>query len=99
MPQILYTETSVADLREIWDYIAQDNERAAEQLLMTFKRKLQTLATMPEMGKDESDLGDKLRSFPVGSYMLFYRGVENGVLHVRAIHGARDITADYFCEE
>ena len=98
MPNIRYSETSILDFREIWGYIANDNERAADELITSFERKLKLLATMPEMGKDESDLAEKLRSFPIGNYILFYREVSDGIQLIRALHGARDITSGYFGE-
>jgi len=36
-------------------------------------------------------LAARLRSFPVGSYVIFYRPMENGVEIVRVLHGARDL--------
>ena len=99
MPEVFYSESSILDYREIWEYIADDNERAADELIATFERKLRLLATMPEMGKDESDLAAKLRSFPVGNYILFYREAIDGIQLMRALHGARDITSEYFGQE
>jgi toxin ParE1/3/4 len=32
-----------------------------------------------------------LRSFPVGSYVIFYRPIEEGIEVIRVLHSARDI--------
>ncbi len=54
---------------------------------------------MPGSGRKEPKLAADLRSFPVGNYLIFYRAVADGIAVVRVLHGARDITAEYFGEE
>ena len=46
---------------------------------------------MPEIGRPREDLAARLRSFPVGSYIIFYRPMEYGVEIARVLHGARDL--------
>jgi toxin ParE1/3/4 len=53
---------------------------------------------MPGCGREEPKLGADLRSFPVGSYLIFYRPAANGIALVRVLHGARDINPEYFDE-
>jgi toxin ParE1/3/4 len=43
-------------------------------------------------------LEPKLRFIPVGSYLVFYRSLPDGVEIARILHGARDITAEFFRE-
>jgi toxin ParE1/3/4 len=99
MPRIVRSPSSVLDYEEIWSYIAKDNRAAADRLIATLESKLELLATMPTMGKDESSFRPGLRSFPVGNILLFYREIADGIELARAIHGARDISADYFGDE
>lgn len=99
MPRVAYNETSLLDFQEIWDYIADDNEAAADRLISTFEKKLCLLATMPTIGKDEADLAPNLRSFPVGNYILFYREISDGIQLIRALHCARDISTEFFGDE
>jgi toxin ParE1/3/4 len=40
------------------------------------------------------DLASNLRSFPVGSYVVFYIPLPDGVEIVRVMHGHQDIDAD-----
>ncbi len=44
-------------------------------------------------------MSPNLRSFPIGSYLIFYRPMEDGIQLIRVAHGARDITPEYFAEE
>ena len=48
------------------------------------------LARFPEIGRKRGDLTADLRSWAVGSYVVFYRPTEDGILTIRILHGARD---------
>lgn len=78
------------DLIEIWCYIARDNERAADRLLAEIERACATLADAPTLGRARPELLDQLRSFAVGSHILFYLPHEGGIELLRVLHGARD---------
>lgn len=43
------------------------------------------------MGRDRSNLAANLRSFPVKSFVIFYRPANDTVEIVRVLYGARDI--------
>jgi toxin ParE1/3/4 len=98
MPRIERSRASVSDYEEIWRYIARDNPAAADRLITALERQLSTLAGMPGCGREEPKLAAGLRSFPVGNYLVFYQPIANGIALVRVLHGARDITSEYFDE-
>jgi toxin ParE1/3/4 len=79
------------DSREIWRYIATDNPAAADRLLRKIDAKLESYAEQPRMGTPRDTLAPGLRSFPVGSYLVFYRVVPEGIEVARILHGARDL--------
>ncbi len=83
---------------EIWAYIAQDDKQAADRLLGRFDRMFRTISTQPHLGKAVEELAPNLRFIPIGSYLVFYRPMEDGVEIVRLLHGAREITAEFFRE-
>ncbi|MEI9898022.1 MAG: type II toxin-antitoxin system RelE/ParE family toxin [Chthoniobacter sp.] len=99
MPRIERSRASISDYEEIWRYIARDNPVAADRMITTLERQLSMLAAMPGAGRKEPKLAVDLRSFPVGNYLIFYRPLEDGLAVVRVLHGARDITSEYFEEE
>lgn len=99
MSKVERSRASVADYEEIWRYIARDNPSAADRLITAFERHLSTLAAMPAIGREEALLATGLRSFPVGNYLIFYRAAAEGIALVRVLHGARDITPEYFEEK
>ena len=96
MPRILRTRESQADYNEIWDYIGKRDLAAADRLLDGFDDALQTLATAPKAGRTVEFLSKDLRSFPVGNYLIFYRPLSDGIELIRVLHGARDITQEFF---
>jgi toxin ParE1/3/4 len=93
---IVRSPLSVRDYEDIWLYIARDNIDAADRLIRDFERHLAMLANMPGLGRAEDDLAPSLRSFPVGSYLLYYLPADEGIRLVRVLHGARDINQDHF---
>jgi toxin ParE1/3/4 len=90
MSQYRVSEAASTDLQEIWLFIAQDNPDAADRFIQTIVSRFPTLASMPYMGRQREDLSVRLRSFPVGSYVIFYRPIGDGIEVVRILHGARD---------
>ena len=91
MSQVSIAEAAEADLIEIWAFIAQDNVEAADQLLDRICDTCQTLARSPRIGRDRSDLARGVRSFPVGTYLIFYRKARRGIEVARVLSGFRDL--------
>ncbi|HWE92814.1 MAG TPA: type II toxin-antitoxin system RelE/ParE family toxin [Tepidisphaeraceae bacterium] len=85
------TPSSHRDYADIWDYIAPHNPAAADELLRTFDAKLRFLSDFPRAGQARPELRPRLRSFPVGNYLLLYRPLRGGVELLRVVHGARDL--------
>jgi toxin ParE1/3/4 len=84
-----------ADLLAIWQYVAADNDVAADRLLDRIETALRLLEATPRAGRARPELGPGVRSFVVGRYMLFY-GIEGDGLDLyRVLHGARDIGAAF----
>lgn len=91
MGRIIQSPEAQEDLIEIWLYISQNNQAAADQLINAVNEKLILLSESPQMGQLREELRTSLRSFPVGKYRLFYYPIPGGIELVRVIHGARDI--------
>jgi len=80
-----------SDLDGIWFYIALDDPEAADKFIRAIISRFPKLAAMPELGRQRGELSPRLRSFPVGRYVIFYRPMENEIEVVRILHGARDL--------
>lgn len=96
MARIDRASAALADAAEIWAYIAADNPSAADRLLNHFDRTFLKLSAQPNMGKGVEEIAANLRVISIGSYMIFYRGTEEGIEIARILHSARDITAELF---
>jgi toxin ParE1/3/4 len=81
-------------IRSIWEFIADDNVRAADATLDRIEQAFDMLAQNPLAGRARNDLASKLRSFPVGSYIIFYVPVPDGIDVVRVMNGRQDIDTD-----
>lgn len=91
--EVIRTPLARQDLLEIWTYIADDSAAAADRMLDRFDAALRAIADHPAMGRARPELGAGLRSFPVGSYVLFYRPSATAIDLVRVLNSFRDIDA------
>jgi toxin ParE1/3/4 len=82
------------DVASIWQFIADDNVKAADAMLDRIEQAFDMLAQNPLAGRARNDLALALRSFPVGSYVVFYVPVPDGIEVVRVMNGRQDIDAD-----
>lgn len=98
MQSIRRTRESRRDYDDIWYYIALRDVAAADRLILHFDAALKTIVTAPQIGRKADEFAANLRCFPVGNYLLFYRPVVGGIELIRVLHGARDITPEYFVE-
>jgi toxin ParE1/3/4 len=89
---IRYLRTAEFDLYGIFDYISQDNPKAAADLLEKIDSSIAILATNPSLGvvPKDSRLKEKgYRMLVVEKYLVFYVVKKNLVQIRRIIHGAR----------
>jgi toxin ParE1/3/4 len=79
-----------ADLQSITDFIAQDNPRAAKNLIVDLRARCVSLQSHPLQGRAAPAIGPGVRILPFRSYLILYR-VEADIEIDRVIHGARDL--------
>ena len=82
------------DLDSIWSFIATDNVDAAHRQIDRIGEVFEMLVQNPLAGRQRSNIKRDLRSFPVGSYVIFYVPLPYGIEVVRVMHGRQDIDAD-----
>ena len=92
MSNYILTEEADEDLREIWDYIAQDDIEAADRWDAKLRDAFGMLARNPRAGHMRKDLTETPVLFwPVGAYLILYR-IKNQRVEIAAVtQGARDI--------
>ena len=83
---------ALADLQEIWIYIANDNPVAADKLETDIYKACELLAKNPRLGHKRPDLTDEPVLFwPVrGRYMVIYQRATQPLKIARILHAARD---------
>jgi toxin ParE1/3/4 len=91
MPRVIPSRRAVADLDQLWDYIAERNVDAADRKLALIEERCDLHAAFPETGQARPELGDQVRCFSIGSYVIFYRPAPDGLELLRVLHGARQI--------
>jgi toxin ParE1/3/4 len=82
------------DLASIYNFIADDNLKAADAWLKRIEGAFDMLAHSPLAGRPRDDLATNLRSFPIGNYIIFYVPLSNGIEVVRVMNSRQDIDAD-----
>jgi toxin ParE1/3/4 len=71
-----------------------DSVRAANEQIERIGEILKMLVQNPLAGRERPDLQRGLRSFPVGSYVIFCVPLSDGIDVVRVMSGRQDIDAD-----
>lgn len=61
------------DLEDLWVYLAQQDEIAADRQVARILDRFPMLAQFPNMGRQRNELLTGLRSFPVKPYIIFYK--------------------------
>ena len=83
---------AVADLDEIWDYLAKDNIDAADRVLADIHTVLLRLTSSPHIGHRRSDLTPRPLRFHVarGQYLIAYVPEEKPLWVLGIFHGSRN---------
>jgi toxin ParE1/3/4 len=89
MRELFFTRAAEADLLEIWSYLYQHSERAADRAIDEITDQCDLLREFPVAGRRRSEIGTDYRSLAVGNYIIFYRGKDTRVEISRVLHGAR----------
>jgi toxin ParE1/3/4 len=93
MSRILRRPQAELDLLEIAIYIGQDDADASDRFIDRMTEQLALLASHPDMGRLRPEIAPRIRSFPVGRFVVFYEPLPDGIDVIRVLSGARDIDA------
>ena len=79
------------DVREIWEWIAKDNEPAADRVEAAIYSKIEKLARIPNIGHPRADVPNQSYLFVnVYSYAICYKYDDEFLTIVRVLHVSRD---------
>jgi plasmid stabilization system protein ParE len=82
---------ALADLTEIWGYIAADNPAAADRILEEIHEAISDLVPFPQAGHSRSDLTSRpLRFHPIRDFLIVYAPDEKPLVVLAILHGRRN---------
>jgi toxin ParE1/3/4 len=99
--RIVYSRQAEDELRAIWRYIAEDNdnELAADRILLAINEKIELLRDLPRLGPRRSDIAGGARLLIEGHFLVLYEtypdtdeGPVEAVEIVSIVDGRRDLT-------
>jgi toxin ParE1/3/4 len=93
MPRLEISPAANGDLIEIGVHIARESgiPERADSFLDFLLQTCETLSTHPEMGELREEFATgRYRSFSVGSYVIYFCPMPDGIRIARVLHGARD---------
>ena len=96
MSQLRYLAQARDDLIHIKRYIARESgsQSTAVQFTEKIREQCRKLADLPgKMGRLRPELGENLRSFPYGNYVIFFMYNDDCLEIVTILEGHRDIEA------
>lgn len=92
MAKIVWTKSSLNDLKLIFEYISVDSHFYASRFVNRLVDRVEQLIIFPESGRivpEKEDLS--IRELIEGNYRIFYRLQKSSVTILRIHHSARNI--------
>jgi toxin ParE1/3/4 len=78
------------DLQEISDYWTfKAGEDVASRVVAGVIETVIVISHHPQAGVAAAQFGDRVRKFPAGKYMIYYRPYTKGIAILHVFHGAR----------
>ena len=90
MSRISLTGDARQDLKEIYDFIADDNIAAAHKQIRRLQERWRVLLDQPRIGTKRDDIRPDMRSITEGNYAIFYRVVDSSIQIIRVLHTSMD---------
>ena len=87
MVKIVWTDLSVLELKDVYDYISIDSKRYAKNQVERIKSKILILKTMPEIGRIVPELENSdIRELIEGNYRIVYRIKTRDYIEILTVH-------------
>ena len=93
MARLRFMPAARSDLSEIRRHIAKDDPVRAKSFIEEIRGHCRRLAEHPGMHPVATRLDPKARKAVHGAYLIFYDAEDRGILVLRVIHSARDLSA------
>jgi toxin ParE1/3/4 len=90
MVRVDITEPAAIDIEDIWNYVASQNEPAANRLVRKFTQVFSRIARMPGLGEEYGSSLPGTRILTSGAYVIIYVVRQDRIQISRILHSARD---------
>ena len=93
MAKFRFTNRSLDDLIEIWDYTVEEwSENQAEKYYNLIVASCMDLANNPQLGKPYEILSLNILGYKCGQHIIFYREILKNEIEIeRVLHGMMDL--------
>ncbi len=93
MARVCWSDKGEESVLGIGRYIieqTQSRQRGID-VITKIEEKCNRYAEFPLMGTSRDDIGPGLRCFPVDSFLIIYRPIQDGIVVVLVAHGHQDL--------
>lgn len=93
MAKLELTKKAVEDLADIWNYTYENwSERQADKYYQLLVESFKEIADNLRIGKNYSEIVERLRGFKVGRHIVFFRKMEGSKIEIiRILHEQMDL--------
>ncbi len=78
------------DLKDIWRYISEDSELAADRFIDELYSECVSIYKSGHFGRNRPDISKGVTSYAYRRYILYFEKRQNDVFVLRVLHGYRD---------
>ena len=89
--ELTISNEAIADLEEIWDYVAEDSPINADRFIDKIYGKCLDLTELEGVGRQRNELIKGILSLPFRKYVIFFRRSKNKIEIVRVLRSSRNI--------
>jgi toxin ParE1/3/4 len=93
--RIFRTDRANQDLLQIYSYLAERNQTAADNLIQEIDSQFRNLARFPFIGRERDSLAPGIRSIVVGTFLVLYLVERERIVVVRIIDGRMDVDEEF----
>ena len=97
--RLILSSRAKEDLLEIWEFIADHDELAADRYIDHLRDRALELLRFPELGRARNEILSGLRSLLARNHLLFYKIEGEEVQILRILHGSMDLPYQSFEDE
>ena len=79
------------DLVDIWEFIAEHDELAADRYIGHIRLRARELVRYPRLGRVRREIHPAIRSLLCRNHLIFYRAKRTSIQILRILHGSKDL--------